>query len=144
MSSGAPPTLEGETGEAEPGAPTVFAAPAAAARPVPLPLPRAAPVAPPRVASAQLQRTPTTQPQPQRAVAAMTPQQEWQAKRANRTGAPSVTAAAAAAAARPPPPVPPPRPPRLPPNWEQYETEDGIKYYFNKVTQQSVWEFPTQ
>jgi SNF2 family DNA or RNA helicase len=32
--------------------------------------------------------------------------------------------------------------PFLPPQWKQYTTTSGKKYYFNVVTQETTWEFP--
>ena len=43
------------------------------------------------------------------------------------------------------PPPPPPRgppPPLKPPKWTEYETPEGIPYWFNEATKESVWEKP--
>ena len=30
----------------------------------------------------------------------------------------------------------------LPPNWTEYKTESGEKYYYNSVTQETTWDRP--
>ena len=49
------------------------------------------------------------------------------------------------AAAPPPPstpPQPPPAPPRMPPGWEQHETDEGEIYYHNAATGTTRWDRP--
>ena len=31
----------------------------------------------------------------------------------------------------------------LPPGWLQFETDDGNVYFYNALTEQTTWEFPT-
>ena len=32
----------------------------------------------------------------------------------------------------------------LPPGWLEFETDDGNVYYYNALTEETVWELPTE
>jgi hypothetical protein len=52
-------------------------------------------------------------------------------------------AAATVAPKKAPPPLPPKKGLPLPANWEEFTDDSGKVYYYNSVTQKSMWERPT-